>query len=57
MRGFDLKKDIMTTLRTNYIKEFAMEDINEALEYYKHHMSEGKVLLVPELKSLKVENS
>jgi len=36
-----------TILKTEISREFALDQINEALDYYKKHMSEGKVILKP----------
>jgi len=48
---YGLKGLLRTSLSTKISKEFEMEQINEALEYYKKNMSEGKVLIKPGKKS------
>jgi len=40
-------KLLMGDLKTEIAKVFSMEEINEAFQYYKQHMTEGKVIIKP----------
>ena len=52
---YNLKALLRTSLRTAISKEFALEDINEAVEYYQKNMSEGKVLIRPNKSKIELE--
>jgi NADPH:quinone reductase len=49
---YGLRSLIKNSLKTVIQKEFSLEDAQEAINYYKKHMSEGKVLIMPGLKRL-----
>lgn len=44
---FSLKGLLKNSLATTVSKEFSLNEINEAVEFYKKNMSEGKVLIKP----------
>eukprot|EP00828_Plagiopyla_frontata_P027366 TRINITY_DN3555_c0_g1_i1.p4 TRINITY_DN3555_c0_g1~~TRINITY_DN3555_c0_g1_i1.p4 ORF type:complete len:150 (-),score=28.43 TRINITY_DN3555_c0_g1_i1:121-570(-) len=48
-RAYAIKNSIETTLKTQIVKEFSLENVNEAVEHYKKHMSEGKCFMRPHL--------
>ena len=48
---YSLKGLLRTNLSTKISKEFELEQINEAVEYYRKNMSEGKVLIRPSQKN------
>ncbi len=47
---YGLRTLLKTSLSTVINKEYNLENINEAVEYYQKHMSEGKVLIKPNKK-------
>jgi len=42
-----VKKNLKTSLKTKISKEFPLEKFDDAISFYKQHMSEGKVLIKP----------
>ena len=46
---------LSTSLKLHVSKKFRLEDINEALSYYKNNMSKGKILLLPQIRE-KINN-
>lgn len=47
---YGLRSLIKDSLKTEIKKEYCLEEAQEAINYYKQHMSEGKVLIMPGLK-------
>lgn len=47
---YGLRSLIKGNLKSVVQKEFSLEEAQEAIDYYKKHMSEGKVLIMPGLK-------
>ena len=41
----ELKNQLKSTLKTSISKVVSIEEINEGINYYKHHMSDGKILI------------
>lgn len=44
-----LQKLLLNDLKSEISKVFSIEEINEALQYYKEHMTEGKVIIKPQM--------
>ena len=42
-----IKKGLNDEFKVSFSKEYDLKDINEAIDYYKDHMSDGKVILKP----------
>lgn len=49
MMIYNLKSMLRTSLKTDVQKTFALEQINEAIEFYQKNMSFGKVLINPNI--------
>jgi len=42
---YKIRKLINNTLKSNIAKKFSIENVEEAIEYYKQNMTEGKIII------------